>query len=169
MSRTDAGTGLTILFAAGGVKRFSATGLAAALNRRSLAGSGYLAGAAARLGDAGDAGVPVAGGAEPVVAGAVPVVVAGGLLLAVCGPVPFVPAYHQTPRAISTITMMPMIQPPEPLPPAGRRGEFGSYVDMGFASLGCALALQLRAATMRSGREGPGQATAGTWMPLNKG
>jgi len=61
--------------------------------------------------------------------GAEPVVVAGRLL-AVCGPAWLVPARHQTPRPISTMTMMPMIQPPPP--EGGRRGEFGSYVGMGF-------------------------------------
>lgn len=90
----------------------------------------YLAGAGA-----GAAGAPVDAGAEPVVAGAgadgvvaagpVPVVVTGEPLLAVCGPVPAVPAHHQTPRPISTTTMMPMIQLPEPPPAGGRRGGFG--------------------------------------------
>ena len=108
------------------------------------------------------AGAPMDVGAEPVVAGAVPVVVAGGLLLAVCGPLPPVPAYHQTPKPISTITMMPMIQPPEPSPPTGRRGEFGLYVDIRFASVGCVRRVQPRAGAMRS--DLPARST-GTLVP----
>jgi len=59
-------------------------------------------------------------GVAAVFDGAAPVVVAGGtaVVVAVCGPLPPVPAHHQIPSPMSTTTMMPMIQLPPALPVA---------------------------------------------------